>query len=160
MGNHIINRDGRIEDFNVDKFSDAIYKAALAAGGDNKVLATELALKVAQRLDDTYKDLAPTIEQIQDMVEKVLIDEQHAKTAVAYIRYREARKKARDTNALIAQTEELFADYLSEEAWEVKENANMQKSVNGLNNYVRESFTKKYWLYNIYPEEVRVAHEA
>lgn len=159
MVKQIIKRDGRIEDFNVDKIRDAIYKAALAAGGDNKVLATELALKVAQRLDDTYKDLAPTIEQIQDMVEKVLIDEQHAKTAVAYIRYREARKKARDTNALIAQTEELFADYLSEEAWEVKENANMQKSVNGLNNYVRESFTKKYWLYNIYPEEVRVAHE-
>ncbi len=159
MVKQIIKRDGRIEDFNVDKIRDAIYKAALAAGGDNKVLATELALKVAQRLDDTYKDLAPTIEQIQDMVEKVLIDEQHAKTAVAYIRYREARKKARDTNALIAQTEELFADYLSEEAWEVRENANMQKSVNGLNNYVRESFTKKYWLYNIYPEEVRVAHE-
>lgn len=89
MVKQIIKRDGRIEEFNVDKIRDAIYKAALAVGGDNKTLATELAVKVAQQLDNTYKNVAPTIEQIQDMVEKVLIEEQHAETARAYIRYRE-----------------------------------------------------------------------
>ncbi|HHX49363.1 MAG TPA: ribonucleoside triphosphate reductase [Clostridiales bacterium] len=160
MVKQIIKRDGRIEDFNVDKIRDAIYKAALAVGGDNKTLATELAVKVAQQLDNTYKNVAPTIEQIQDMVEKVLIEEQHAETARAYIRYREKRNKSRDLYTLISETQSLFADYLNEEAWEVRENANMQKSVNGLNNYVRESFTKKYWLYNIYPQEVREAHES
>ncbi len=160
MVKQIIKRDGRIEEFNVDKIRDAIYKAALAVGGDNKTLATELAVKVAQQLDNTYKNVAPTIEQIQDMVEKVLIEEQHAETARAYIRYREKRNKSRDLYTLISETQSLFADYLNEEAWEVRENANMQKSVNGLNNYVRESFTKKYWLYNIYPQEVREAHES
>lgn len=156
----IVKRDRRVEEFNVDKIRDAIYKAAQAAGGDDKSLATRLALLVEERLSETYKDVAPSIEQIQDMVERVLIDEKHAKTAKAYILYREKRKSARDTVALINHTQELFVDYLSDEAWEVRENANMQKSVNGLNNYVRESFTKKYWLYNIYPEEVRDAHES
>jgi ribonucleoside-triphosphate reductase len=52
----------------------------------------------------------------------------------------------------------MFSDYLTDKDWGVKENANTQKSVNGLNNYIREAFTKKYWLYEIYPEEVRDAH--
>ena len=52
----------------------------------------------------------------------------------------------------------MFSDYLTDKDWGVRENANTQKSVNGLNNYIREAFTKKYWLYEIYPEEVRDAH--
>ncbi len=54
----------------------------------------------------------------------------------------------------------MFGDYLNDRDWGVKENANMQRSVNGLNNYVREAFTKKYWLYEIYPIDVCKAHES
>ncbi|OPZ86576.1 MAG: Anaerobic ribonucleoside-triphosphate reductase [Firmicutes bacterium ADurb.Bin419] len=53
----------------------------------------------------------------------------------------------------------MFSDYLGDRDWNIKENANTQKSVNGLNNYIRETFTKKYWLHEIYPTEVREAHE-
>lgn len=53
----------------------------------------------------------------------------------------------------------MFSDYLGDKDWHIMENANTLKSVNGLNNYVREIFTKKYWLYEIYPIEVREAHE-
>jgi len=73
--------------------------------------------------------------------------------------YREKRKSARDLNALVGATINMFSDYLGDRDWHIKENANTQKSVNGLNNYVREVFTKKYWLYEIYPAEVREAHE-
>ena len=55
---------------------------------------------------------------------------------------------------------EMFSNYLGDRDWYIQENANTQKSINGLNNYVRESFTKKYWLHEIYPAEVREAHES
>ena len=70
----------------------------------------------------------------------------------------EKRKSAREANALIGATINMFSSYLSDKDWSIKENANMQKSVNGLNNYIREVFTKQYWLHEIYPEEVREAH--
>ncbi|MDD4316443.1 MAG: ribonucleoside triphosphate reductase [Clostridia bacterium] len=157
----IVKRDGRVDTFDVNKIAAAIYKAAIAAGGDDKVRAFELATMVSELLSQKFPDgVSPTIEDIQDAVEKVLIDQKHAKTAKAYILYREKRKTVRESNALITATVGMFTNYLTEADWNVKENANMQKSVNGLNNYVRETFTKKYWLYDVYPEEIRKAHES
>lgn len=156
----IIKRDGRIDQFDVNKIAAAIYKAAIAAGGDDKVKAFELAKTVTEFLDAKYPDgESPTIEDIQDTVEKVLIERQHAKTAKAYILYRERRKQTREADALKNATIDMFTKYLSETDWNVKENANMQRSVNGLNNYVREAFTKQYWLNNVYPDEIKKAHE-
>lgn len=155
----IIKRDGKIEPFNVSKIKNAIYKAAVASGGDDKERAEELAYIVAANLAREYNNDSPAIEDIQDMVEKVLIENGHARTAKAYILYRERRTKTRETRSLISATVDMFTDYLADKDWNIKENANMQKSVNGLNNYVRETFTKKYWLNNIYPAEIREAHE-
>ncbi len=93
------------------------------------------------------------VETIQDLVEKVLIENGHAKTAKAYILYREKRRGAREANALIGATIEMFSNYLGDNDWRVKENANAQKSINGMNNYIRETFTKQYWLHEIYPDE-------
>src|SRR5690554_3312036 len=156
----IVKRDGRIDDFDVNKIAAAIYKAAIAAGGHDKIRAFELAKMVADKLSQKFPaGKSPTIEDIQDTVEKILIENRHAKTAKAYILYRDRRKNVRETKALIAATVGMFTDYLTETDWNVKENANMQKNVNGLNNYVRESFTKKYWLYDVYPNEIRKAHE-
>lgn len=158
MLNRIQKRDGRIEKFYKEKITWAIFKAAKACGGDDFNKSEELAMKVVDAAVLIYKDQVPSVEQIQDLVEKVLIENGHAKTAKAYILYREKRSSARHMNALIGATINMFSDYLGEKDWHVKENANMQKSVNGLNNYVREVFTKKYWLYEVYPEEVRNAH--
>ena len=108
----------------------------------------------------SYGDKTPDVEGIQDLVEKVLIEAGHAKTAKAYILYREKRRGTREINALIGATIDMFGDYLNDRDWGVKENANMQRSVNGLNNYVREAFTKKYWLYEIYPIDVCKVHES
>lgn len=68
--------------------------------------------------------------------------------------------KCDEDNALIKTTVEMFSNYLDNRDWHVEENANTGKSVNGLNNYVRETFTKKYWLYKIYPSNIRCAHES
>ena len=156
----ILKRDGRIEFFDKQKIADAIFKAAQACGGKNREMAAGLADLVVKAAEVKFVDKIPSVEDIQDLVEEVLINEGHAQTAKAYILYRERIQEARKISALIGETSELFTGYLADKDWGVKENANMQKSVNGLNNYVREHFTKKYWLYKVYPKEVREAHES
>lgn len=155
----IRKRDGSIEKFAPEKISSAIFKAAAACGGNDFGLAQDLCFKVIELANEKYKGQIPDVEQIQDLVEYVLIENGHAKTAKAYILYREKRKSAREINALIGATIHMFGNYLGGNDWKIQENANTQKSVNGLNNYIREIFTQNYWLHEIYPEEVREAHE-
>ncbi len=88
-------RDGRLVPFNQIKIADAIFKAAQAVGGDDRVLADELASMVTMFLERNFDDTPPTIEQIQDTVEKVLIETGAAKTGKAYILYRDKRARAR-----------------------------------------------------------------
>jgi len=153
-------RDGQIQDFNKVKIADAIYKAAVACDGSDRAVADELANQVENILCEKFGNKIPGVEQIQDIVEKVLIENRHAQVAKAYILYREKRTSARQMNALTGETIDLFSKYLDSADWAVKENANMQHSVAGLNNYVRESFTKNYWLSEIYPQEIKEAHES
>jgi len=89
-------RDGRVVDFKSRKIADAIYKAARAIGGEDRALADELAEVVTLFLDKHYSGDTPGIEDIQDMVEKVLIETGHAKTAKAYILYRQKRAELRE----------------------------------------------------------------
>ena len=152
-------RDGRLEKFAPEKITWAIFKAANAVGGKDFEKAESLCAKVIDQLEKKFANQTPDIESIQDVVEKILIEDGHAQTAKAYILYREKRKGAREINALIGATIDMFSDYLGDKDWHIQENANTQKSINGLNNYVRETFTKKYWLHEIYPDEVREAHE-
>lgn len=159
MFEKIRKRDGNLERFHPEKITWAIFKAAKACGGDDFSRAEELCAQVLETAEKTYGDRIPEIEGIQDLVEKVLIENGHAKTAKAYIIYREKRAGARNMNALIGATIDMFTDYLGDKDWRIKENANTQKSINGLNNYVREVFTKSYWLHEVYPANVREAHE-
>jgi len=159
MIKEIVKRDGRKEKFQPEKITFAIFKAATACGGKDFERAERLCKQVVEAAESKYGDKVPDVEGIQDIVEKVLIENGHAKTAKSYILYREKRKSAREINALIGATIDMFSDYLGDKDWHIQENANTLKSVNGLNNYVREAFTKKYWLHEVYPVEVREAHE-
>ncbi len=154
----LLKRSGLKEIFQPKKITEAIFKAAKAVGGDDIAKAEQLTEQVVDIARITFGDRTPGVEDIQDIVERVLIKNGHAKTAKAYILYREKRKGAREANALIGATIDMFSSYLSDSDWNTRENANTQRSVNGLNNYIREAFTKKYWLHEIYPTEVREAH--
>ncbi|HHX72990.1 MAG TPA: ribonucleoside triphosphate reductase, partial [Clostridiales bacterium] len=158
MFTSVRKRNGDIVPFQQEKITWAIFKAANAVGGDDWDTAEKLSLEVAALAKQTYGGDVVDVEQLQDMVEKVLIENGHAKTAKAYILYREKRRGAREANALIGATIEMFSEYLGDKDWQVQENANTQKSVNGMNNYIRETFTKQYWLHEVYPEDVRIAH--
>ena len=158
MITQIIKRDRSCAQFKKEKIVLAIFKAAAAVGGNDFTLSEKLADEVVAIAERKFPDSIAEVEDIQDIVEKVLIENGHARTAKAYILYREKRRSARETNAFIGATISMFSEYLNDRDWQINENANTQKSINGLNNYIREAFTKNYWLHEVYPEEVRNAH--
>lgn len=158
MLKQIIKRDRSCVSFKEEKIVLAIFKAATAVGGNDFSTSEKLADEVIRIAEQQYPDGTAEVEGIQDIVEKVLIESGHAKTAKAYILYREKRRSARESNALIGATINMFTEYLNDRDWQINENANTQKSINGLNNYIREAFTKNYWLHEIYPDEIRNAH--
>ncbi|MDD4140448.1 MAG: ribonucleoside triphosphate reductase [Eubacteriales bacterium] len=158
MITQIRKRDGRIVPFHREKITWAIFKAANAVGGDDWSIAERLTDQVIGMANARFPDDGADVESIQDIVEKVLIENGHAKTAKAYILYREKRRSAREANALIGATIDMFSAYLGDNDWQIQENANTQRSINGMNNYVRETFTKQYWLHEVYPTDIRDAH--
>lgn len=96
----IIKRSGEIAPFDREKITVAIYKAAAAIGGHDRALSEQLSAQVVEALEATYsEDLPPTVEDIQDVVERVLIKAGHAKTAKSFIVYRHERAKMRQERA-------------------------------------------------------------
>jgi len=93
----IKKRDGQIADFDQNKITAAIWKAAESVGGTDKELANQISNQITAVLEVFFKDKEnlPTVEQIQDLVEKILIEGGHAKTAKAYILYRAEHKNKR-----------------------------------------------------------------
>ena len=100
----------------------------------------------------------PSVEQIQDVVEEVLIKADHYKIAKAYILYHQQRQKARDAQRMMLDSEKLMEDYLQVMDWRVSENSNLNYSLQGLNFYLALAIASQYWLNKIYPPEVREAH--
>ena len=94
----IKKRDGREVAFNIEKIAQAIFKAAESVGGSDYSEAIALAEKVAKTVDAECAGKVPTVEQIQDTVEKVLIESGHARTAKSYILYRAERNRIREMN--------------------------------------------------------------
>ncbi len=93
---HIIKRDGRKVPFNIEKIANAIFKAAQSCGGSDFNEAMDVAVKTCELYEKEYGNEVPTVEKIQDIVEKVLIENGHAKTAKAYILYRYERTRSRE----------------------------------------------------------------
>lgn len=153
-------RNGEIVAFKEIKVARAIFKAAKACGGSDYDISRDLAEMVMSKLTERFSDPVD-IEDIQDTVEKVLIESGKAQTAKRYILYRHQRMEARKKNSLIGATIDLMNNYLEDKDWQVKENANSsEKSVMALYNYTREEFVKLYWLNELYPVEVANAHES
>ena len=100
-------RDARLADFEKGKIVNAIFKAAKSVGGENMELANKLADKVVQLAEEKFAREIPTVEQIQDIVEKVLIENGHAATAKAYIIYRKEREESRKAKEMLGVRDEL-----------------------------------------------------
>ncbi len=122
----IRKRDGREVPFNLEKISTAINKALHATGEGNDQLALQLAIKVLQHAEkELALDAIPTVEEIQDIVEKVLIEADLPKVAKAYILYRADRTRAREMNTRLMQTYEEITNVDSKESNLKRDNANI-----------------------------------
>jgi ribonucleoside-triphosphate reductase len=152
----IQKRNGQIVIFEAEKITNAIYKAGKATGEFDRKRAEKLTLKTLMLVEQTISKEVPTVEDIQDIVEEVLLHSAYKKTAKAYIIYRDQHAKIREivNNAEI----DLIDKYLERLDWQVKENSNMAFSLQGLNNYIASEVSKIYWLNKIYPPEIKMAH--
>jgi len=121
----IKKRDGREVPFNIEKITNAIFKATKAAGQEDYDLAMILADKVVQRLHEDPNKAIPTVEEIQDIVEKVLIEEGHANTAKKYILYRAERTRVREMNTRLMKIYEDLTFKESKDNDLKRENANI-----------------------------------
>lgn len=125
MVQQIIKRDGRKAPFELDKIAGAIFGAAQASGGQDYEMAAELAKLVEQALETELKDGTPTVEQVQDTVENVLIKNGHARTAKKYILYRNERTRVREMNTRLMKVYEDLTFQSSLENDVKRENANI-----------------------------------
>lgn len=121
----IRKRDGREVPFNIEKIANAIFKAAQAVGGQDYNTSMALAEKVTHILNEKFHGTIPGVEDIQDIVEKVLIESGHAKTAKEYILYRAERNRVREMNTRLMKVLEDLTFKESKDLDLKRENANI-----------------------------------
>jgi len=157
----VIKRSGKVVDFDPKKIAKAVGKAFEATNEGSSANADKVSQKVAQLLNKNYKKgYIPEIEEIQDLVERVLMVLDFEETAKAYILYREQHRKIRETEESLVEAVSLVDKYIQEIDWKVKENANMAYSLQGLNNYISSIVSSKYWMNRVYSKDIRDAHES
>ena len=125
MINTIVKRDGRLSIFNIDKISDAIFKAAKNMGGTDHELAKSLANQVLKVLENEPVQGNITVEHVQDLVEKTLIENGHAKTAKEYILHRADRTRVREMNTRLMKIYEGLTYKAAKDNDVKRENANI-----------------------------------
>lgn len=157
----IRKRDGREVPFNIEKIANAIFKAAKAAGGQDYDMAMDLAEKVTECLDKKYSGEVPGVEEIQDMVEKVLIETGHAKTAKEYILYRAERTRVREMNTRLMK---VYEDLTFKEAKDndlKRENANINgdSAMGTMLKYGSEGAKEFYDLFILNPAHSKAHNE-
>lgn len=158
---NIIKRDGRTVLFDIDKVSNAIYRAAQSVGGSDKDVARNLAMKVAQKVKENLSDTPPTVEQIQDVVEKVLVEEGHARTAKEYILYRAERTRIREMNTKLMKIYEDLTFKPAKDNDVKRENANIDgdTAMGTMLKYGSEGAKQFYEMYFLKPEHAKAHKE-
>lgn len=159
--NKIIKRDGRCTDFHIDKIANAIYKAAEVLGGKDHEMAIELAQKVEQYILEKHLTDSPTVEQIQDAVEKILIENGHARTAKEFILYRAERTRIREMNTRLMK---VYEDLTFKEAQDndiKRENANIDgdTAMGTMLKYGSEGAKQFYEMFVLHPEHSKAHRE-
>lgn len=174
----IRKRDGRIVEFDQKKITNAIYKALVATQAAAPTpqatltgvpypkevslskLAKELSDKVAAVLEYQFdRKSVPTVEEVQDVVERVLIKNDLAETAKAYIIYRQQRRKIREIKSTFVDVQNTMSEYLDQTDWRVRENSNEDYSFSGLMLHVSGKVIANYVLNEIYTPAVAEAHK-
>lgn len=152
MFKKILKRDGREVPFDETKITDAIFKAARAVGGEDRQTAMELTIEVLKLLKKKYNGQVFGVEGVQDIVEKVLIEAGYARTAKAYILYRDKRTRMREAKGELMDA---VAEILEETS---RENANIGNSPSAKMLQIASAASRQYYLSRLLPEEMSLAH--
>lgn len=157
----IKKRDGREAPFNIEKIANAIFKAASEIGGQNYQTAMDLAEKVAIYIEQEMNTNTPTVEEIQDAAEKILIETGHAKTAKEYILYRAERTRIREMDTRLMK---IYEDLTFKEAKDndvKRENANIDgdTAMGTMLKYGSEGAKQFYEMFVLKPEHSKAHKE-
>jgi len=157
----IRKRDGREVPFNIEKIASAIFKAASATGGKDYKIAMELAEKVVDYLEGSMNKKVPEVEEIQDAVEKILIETGHARTAKEFILYRAERTKVREMNTRLMKVyEELtFKDAKDNDLKRENANIDSDTAMGTMLKYGSEGAKQFYEMYVLKPEHAKAHNE-
>lgn len=129
-----------------------------AVGNPNRARAKELSVEVLAKLLKEKQVEIPTVEQVQDIVEKVLFEQESFELVKSYLLYRKQREQSRNAKELFGNIDAID-DYLGMRDWRVKESANSAYSLQGLNQHISTLITSQYWLTKLYPENISEAHK-
>ncbi|MCC7523113.1 ribonucleoside triphosphate reductase [Candidatus Uhrbacteria bacterium] len=151
-------RNGAIVDFEPEKIRLAVAKAAEAVGNDQVGLSDLTTKEVVFDLEEKFDGAIPSVEQVQDIVERVLIRFDYADIAKAYIIYREKRRESRETHDVVVEVGKTIDEYLEKSDWRVFANSNQGFSLGGLILNSAGKVTANYWLSHVYPREAGEAH--
>ena len=157
----IKKRDGREVPFNIEKIASAVFKAASATGGKDYKTAMELAEKVVAFIEESMDKRVPDVEEIQDAVEKILIETGHARTAKEFILYRAERTKVREMNTRLMKVyEELtFKDAKDNDLKRENANIDSDTAMGTMLKYGSEGAKQFYEMYVLKPEHARAHNE-
>ena len=154
----VTKRDGTLAPFDSNRIYNAILKAGTSTNEFGEQEAWLLTGQVLKVLKHKFAESLPSIEQIQDIVEQVLISANYFATAKAYILYRDQRNRSRADKKVMVDVESSINEYLEKLDWRVNANANQGYSNGGLILNVSGKVTANYWLSHVYPAEVGEAH--
>ena len=154
----VTKRDGTLAPFDSTKIYNAINKAGTTTGEFGEQESWLLTAQVLKVLKHKFSDSLPSIEQIQDIVEQVIISANYFATAKAYILYRDQRSRSRNDQRVMVDVESSVNEYLQRLDWRINENANQGYSNGGLILNVSGKVTANYWLSHVYPANVGEAH--
>ncbi|MCG8697886.1 MAG: ATP cone domain-containing protein, partial [Bacteroidales bacterium] len=153
----IVKRNGEIVEFKVEKIEHAIFKAMRATSTPNRMRANDLCSKVITNMNAVLNGNTPTVEDVQDQVEKVLFENEQFDLVKAYLLYRKQREQSRNSKEMLSNIDAMD-DYLSMNDWRVKESANSAYSLQGLNQHISTVITSQYWLTKLYPDKIADVH--
>ena len=156
---HIIKRNGSIVAFSQDKITHAINKSFISVNKEDPSKIQNISNQVMAVIEVQFKeDHFPTVEEIQDIVEKILIKNGESEVAKSYILYRDQHQKMRNIENMFVDAEKTMNEYLKKADWRVNVNANQGYSLGGLILNSAGKITANYWLSHIYSKEVGQAH--
>lgn len=154
----IIKRDGEDEPFDAARIASALARAGAASGEYDADEAQLLTARVLKVIRHRHGSAAPTVEQVQDIVEQTLVDANHLITFRAYVAYRDQHRRLREDRKTLVDVAAAVDEYVGRADWRVQANANQGYSLGGLILNVSGKVVANYWLSHVYPPEIGRAH--